>query len=84
MTLFAAILKVTSLKQDLYRRHQLYISVFMFFFVFFYINVKSKVSFSPSNVLPGSLGLSGRCRDHIPYQATEYFSCSLDVCIVLF
>ena len=81
MTLFTAILKVTSLKQDLYRAHQPYISVFM---VYFYINVKSLVSLSPDNVLLGSLGLSGRSRDWILYQATEYFSCSLDVFIVLF
>ena len=71
MTLFTAILKVTSLKQDLYRGHQLYIYVFM---VYFYINVKSQVSLSPTNVLLGSLGL----------KATEYFSCSLDTFIVLF
>ena len=81
MTIFSAILKVTSLKQDLYRGHQLYISVFM---VYFYINVKSQVSLSPNSVPLGSLGLSGRSRDRIPYQATEYFSCSLDVFIVLF
>ena len=68
-------------KNDLYRGHQLYISVFM---VYFYINVKSQVSLSPNNVLLGSLGLTGRSRDRIPYQATEYFSCSLDVFIVLF
>ena len=49
----------------MYRGHQLYISVFMFFF---YINVKSQVSLSPNNILPGSLGLSGRCRDQILYQ----------------
>ena len=71
---FTAILKVTSLKKDLYRGHQLYISVFM---VYFYINVKSQVSLSPHNVQLRSLGLSGRCRDRIPYQATEYFSCFL-------
>ena len=81
MTLFTAILKVTSLKQDWYCGHQLYISVVM---VYFYINVKSQVSLSPNNVLLGSLGLSGRSRDRIPYQATEYFSCSLDMFIVLF
>ena len=81
MTLFTAICKVTSLKQDWYRGHQLYISVFM---VYFYINVKSQVSLSPNNVLLGSLGLTGRSRDRIPYQATEYFSCSLDVFIALF
>ena len=52
--------------------------------VYFYINVKSQVSLSPNNVLLGSLGLSGRSRDRIPYQATEYFSCSLDMFIVLF
>ena len=77
---FTAILKVTSLKKDLYRGHQLYISVFM---VYFYINVKSQVSLSPNNVLLGSLGLSGRSRDRIPYQATEYFSCPLDMFIVI-
>ena len=81
MTLSTAILKVTSLEQDCYRGHQLYISVFT---VYFYINVKSQVSLSPDNVLLGSLGLSGRSRDRIPYQATEYFSCSLDMFIVLF
>ena len=58
MTLFTAILKVASLKQDLYRGHQLYISVFM---VYFYINVKSQVFLSPNNVLPGSLRPGGRC-----------------------
>ena len=47
------------------------ISVFV---VYFYINVKSQVSLVPL----GSLGLSGRSRDRIPYQATEYFLCSLD------
>ena len=66
MTLFTAILKVASLKQDLYRGYQLYISVFM---VYFYINVKSQVSLSPNSVPLGSLGLSGRSRDRIPYQA---------------
>ena len=80
MTLFTAILKVASLKQDLYRGYQLYISVFM---VYFYINVKSQVSLSPNNVLLGSLGLTGRSRDRIPYQATEYFSCPLDMFIVI-
>ena len=58
MTLFTAIFKVTSLKQDFYRGHQLYISVFI---VYSYINVKSQVFLSPNNVLPGSLGLCGRC-----------------------
>ena len=72
---------VTSLKQDLYRGHQLYISVFM---VYFYINVKSQVSLSPNNVLPSFLGLSGRSRDRIPYQATEYFSCSLHMLLFYF
>ena len=56
MTFFTAILKVASLKQDLYRGHQLYISVFM---AYTYIIVKSQVSLSPSNVLPGSLGPGG-------------------------
>ena len=45
--------------------------------VYFYINVKSQVSLSPHNVQLRSLGLSGRSRDLIPYQATEYFSCFL-------
>ena len=81
MTLFTAILKVASLKQDLYRGHQLYISVFM---VYFYINVKSQVSLSPNNVLSSFLGLSGRSRDRIPYQATEYFSCSLHMLLFYF
>ena len=50
-----------------------------------HVNVKSQVFLSPNNVLPGSLGLSGRSRDRIiPYQATEYFLCSLDMFIVLF
>ena len=57
MTFFTAILKVTSLKQDLYRGHQLYISVFM---AYTYKIVKSQVSLSPNNVLPGSLGPGDR------------------------
>ena len=81
MTLFTAICKVTSLKQDWYRGHQLYISVFM---VYFYINVKSQVSLSPNNVLPSFLGLSGRSRDRIPYQATEHFSYSLHMLLFYF
>ena len=58
-------------------------STYLFSWFIFYINVKSQVSLSPNNVLLGSLGLSGRSRDRIPYQATEYFSCPLDMFIVI-